>query len=552
VLELGLSLAAGMNLSQFAGVIAHEYGHFSQGGAMRARVLIRRINAWFYRVVYERDKWDCALIALSEREDQGLLVISLAYLARLGIWFSRRILWVLMWIGHALNSLLARQMEFNADEYEISFVGSETFIQGMRRARQLNLGMDVAMKRLLDNWSAKGKLFDQLPKLVVSCANEISAESQGRLHAAISARGTRFFDSHPSDAERIQRATAAAQPGIFHAVAPATTLFANFPELARRATLSVYQSVLGRELPADSLISAEQTARQTEHDPALDEQRLESYFLGVPTALRPIFIAENKTVAVRRPETVIAAILSNRAAMDRLLPAAQAAYARLHEADARFLQAAQAAHLLQAGFPFDPADFNLAGNDPEAAQMETTRVLRSANAALHPFEEAARLRLADTVQLLHLCQAVTVIPDAQRLEADAREWVWVLSRLQPVFEPLLELRKDCAALDILLQYRRRRVSADNLAATLEDLSAGIQERINAIQQQTESIRYPFEHPAGQIFVSQYLRNTQYHADPFELILREGNSHVEKSVALHQRLLGGLVVICEEVERHAVD
>ena len=68
VLELGLSLAAGMNLSQFAGVIAHEYGHFSQGGAMRARVLIRRINAWFYRVVYERDKWDCVLIALSERE----------------------------------------------------------------------------------------------------------------------------------------------------------------------------------------------------------------------------------------------------------------------------------------------------------------------------------------------------------------------------------------------------------------------------------------------------------------------------------------------------
>jgi hypothetical protein len=116
---------------------------------------------------------------------------------------------------------------------------------------------------------------------------------------------------------------------------------------------------------------------------------------------------------------------------------------------------------------------------------------------------------------------------------------------------LLELRKDCAALDTLLQYRRRKLSADNLAATLDELSAGIQERINSIQQQTESIRYPFEHPAGQIFVSQYFRNTEYHADPFELILREGNSHVEKSVALHQRLLGGLVAICEEVERHAI-
>ena len=478
-------------------------------------------------------------------------MISLAYLARLGIWFSRRILWVLMWIGHALNSLLARQMEFNADQYEISFVGSETFVQGMRRARQLNLGMDIAMKRLRDNWSAKGKLFDQVPNLVVTCANEISAESQGRLHAAISARGTRFFDSHPSDAERIQRAAAAAQPGIFHSTAPATTLFANFPELARRATLTVYEGILGREFPADSLISAEQTAQQMEHDPALDEQHLQNYFFGVPTALRPIFIAESKTMAVRRPETLVTAILSNRTAMERLLPAAQAAYVRLHEADARFLQASQAAHLLQAGFQFDPADFNLAGNDPELAQTETAGALRSANADLQPFEDAARSRLADTVQLLHLCQAVTVIPDAQQLEADAREWVWVLSRLEPVFEPLLELRQDCAALDMLLQYHRRQMSADNLAATLDELSAGIQERINSIQRQTESIRYPFEHPAGQIFVSQYFRNTEFHSDPFELALREGNSLVEKSVALHQRLLGGLVVICEEVERHTV-
>jgi hypothetical protein len=103
---------------------------------------------------------------------------------------------------------------------------------------------------------------------------------------------------------------------------------------------------------------------------------------------------------------------------------------------------------------------------------------------------------------------------------------------------------------MLLQYRRRQASADNLAPTLEDLCAGIQEHINSIQQLTEQVRYPFEHSAGPIFVSHYLRNTEYHADPFELTLREGNCHVEKSVALHQRLLANLVLICEEVERRA--
>src|SRR5699024_4661377 len=69
VLTIGLPLVAGLNLSQLTGVIAHEYGHFSQGTAMRANYVIRRINLWFHRVVYERDAWDVSLVAASEDSD---------------------------------------------------------------------------------------------------------------------------------------------------------------------------------------------------------------------------------------------------------------------------------------------------------------------------------------------------------------------------------------------------------------------------------------------------------------------------------------------------
>ena len=101
---------------------------------------------------------------------------------------------------------------------------------------------------------------------------------------------------------------------------------------------------------------------------------------------------------------------------------------------------------------------------------------------------------------------------------------------------------------MLLRYRRRQPAADNITPALENLCAGIQERINSIQELTAQIRYPFEHPVGQIMVGQYLRNTEYHANAFELTLREGNSHVGKSVVLHQRLLARLVLICEQVEQ----
>jgi hypothetical protein len=551
VQAIGLPLVAGLDLGQFAGVLTHEYGHFSQGAAMRAGYLIRQINAWFFRAVYERDKWDRVLVAASEREDQGLLTLFAVWLARFGVWVGRRVLWVLMWTGHALSSFLSRQMEIDADLCEIRMCGSESFVAIQRRLHQLGLGAALAQKQMIEQWKKEKKLFDQIPSLIVRLASEIPAEVQSRHHSVHDRQRTRLFDSHPCDAERNRRATAAREPGIFHSHEPAVNLFTNFSGLARRVTAEYYRELAGPLFREDMFVSTEQAARQAEHDFAADEAINQRYFLGVATALRPMFIVENKTMVVRQPEPLITAIHTNRFAMERLLPEAQAAYPQLHEADARVLHAWQAAHLLRAGFQFDPADFKLLATDLEHAQAEAERGLRSASSLLFPFEEAARNRLADTVQLLRLCQSITIIPDGRRLEEESRQQVWVLSRLGPAFEPLLELRMDCAALDILLKYRRLQPAADNLTPTLEDLCAGIQERINSIQELTQQIRYPFEHPSGQIFVSQYLRNTEYHADPFELALREGNCHVEKSVLLHQRLLANLVQICEEVERHVL-
>src|SRR5207237_10899472 len=47
VLTIGLPLVAALSLREFAGVLAHEFGHFTQGFAMRLSYLIRSINAWF-------------------------------------------------------------------------------------------------------------------------------------------------------------------------------------------------------------------------------------------------------------------------------------------------------------------------------------------------------------------------------------------------------------------------------------------------------------------------------------------------------------------------
>ena len=61
VLTIGLPLAANLSTREFAGVIAHEFGHFTQGAGMRLSYVIRSINFWFARVAFQRDAWDEAL-----------------------------------------------------------------------------------------------------------------------------------------------------------------------------------------------------------------------------------------------------------------------------------------------------------------------------------------------------------------------------------------------------------------------------------------------------------------------------------------------------------
>src|SRR6185369_5361418 len=91
VLTLGLPMVAGLSLREMAGVIAHEFGHFTQGFGMRSSYLIRHINAWFARLVYQRDGWDLWLEECSTQGDDWRVLI-VVNCARLAVGFSRLLL----------------------------------------------------------------------------------------------------------------------------------------------------------------------------------------------------------------------------------------------------------------------------------------------------------------------------------------------------------------------------------------------------------------------------------------------------------------------------
>src|SRR3954454_10913275 len=81
-LTIGLPLARAMSLRELTGVLAHEFGHFSQGGAMRLAYLTRVTTVFLQRIAYERDGFDETLIELGRFRfflDIRITVVMLAF-----------------------------------------------------------------------------------------------------------------------------------------------------------------------------------------------------------------------------------------------------------------------------------------------------------------------------------------------------------------------------------------------------------------------------------------------------------------------------------------
>jgi hypothetical protein len=255
VLTIGLPLVAGLSLREFAGVLAHEFGHFTQGFGMRLTYVIRSVNGWFARVVFERDAWDLMLEEAAQVQDARLAI--LIGFARLGVWFSRQWLKLLMWIGHSIGCFMLRQMEYDADSYQFKLAGSAAFENTMRQLHILGATLDRTYKDLRTSWNLNRRLPDDFPAYFLKHAGQVSAAERTRLEDTMGLAPSGLFDTHPSNGDRIRRARQAGEPGVFDLDAPATVLFSNFVIPARQVTVLHYHDDLGIPVEMALLVPVE-------------------------------------------------------------------------------------------------------------------------------------------------------------------------------------------------------------------------------------------------------------------------------------------------------
>lgn len=390
-LTIGLPLAAGLTGRQLAGVLAHEFGHFAQGAGMAFTYVIRSVNNWFARVVFERDEWD---EKLAEGSQLDIRIGIIFWLARGGVGLSRLILRGLMTVGHAIACLQLRQMEFDADYYEMHVGGSEAFVETSRELRRLGHASQAAFNDLGELWSER-RLVDDFPAFVAHRRAGLGADALGKIDAAPLEEKTRWFHTHPSDLERTIQARALALPGIFRGDGPAAGLFHDFPGVCRETTEHFYREQLALKFKPEALVSTDTAAQAGDTASAADAARLRlaGHVLNLnrPFIWRaPDFSPMETGGSPAAARDKLAALRAELASLRERAESHDKAFGMLWE-EAQNI--AQARAFISAGVKIQAGSFGLTSTEPaRIAQRETDVSSRlSAKAAeIAPFESALR------------------------------------------------------------------------------------------------------------------------------------------------------------------
>jgi Zn-dependent protease with chaperone function len=273
VLTLGLPMVAGLNTRQLAAIIAHELGHCTQAFAMRLTFVINRIDGWFVRVVYERDEWDQAFEDWSNSVDDWRLSLIVAC-AHLAVWFSRKVLTLLMMLGHTASCFLSRQMEFHADMCATAVAGCAGVETSLIRTRELAVLEQLGYNGLQQFWKQRHQLPDSLPDFLSLLEQQLPARFHEDARQTLLNEKAGLFDTHPTSNRRIQKARQRGEAGIFALEKPARGLFSDFAAISQSVTARHYRQSLRLPVtqamlrPASSFFEKKDQAAST---PALPE-----------------------------------------------------------------------------------------------------------------------------------------------------------------------------------------------------------------------------------------------------------------------------------------
>ena len=541
-LIIGLPLMAGMSVRSFGGVLAHEFGHFSQGAGMRLTYVIRVINAWFVRVVYQRDRLDAWLDGLARTID--LRIAAILWLAKLLIWTSRRVLWLLMHLGHGISCFALRQMEFDADRYEVAFAGSDHFAPTSRRLQLLGIGSGRSIELLQETWQ-QGRISRNYPELTRRQTERLADDVEKALDEALAEQKTGLFDTHPCDSERIAAAQRVDLAGVFHLEVPASVLMEDFRELCQRVTLRFYEEQ-GLEVKEHNLLANDEIGADDE-TMEREIRAIDRFFCGQLSPERPLFLdsAEVRAAAGDRNRAVE---LCGR--VNLLEAQLKEQFEDFGKRIERRSNLKVAESLQGAGFTLKPEHVGLSGAD--LARM--SQAMREVDEAMsrdrdETFAEFDRLGREAMIEGLAARRRMHEAPSPGDGGGEAlvemNQWLSWMEFFRGVFPSLMELRELALMQGVLIHNVGDDGVQDQHLRRMNQLRGKQEKLIDFFRSRLETRTYPFGHAEGDVSVWAFI-DPKPPAEADVIVRRQivADAIVGQLLRLYQRVFGQLAILAE--------
>jgi Zn-dependent protease with chaperone function len=565
-LTIGLPLVRAMTLRELTGVLAHEFGHFAQGGAMRLSYLTRVAIDFMLRIAYVRDGFDALLIELSQfrvvldpRITLAVWMLALFMLAIQGfLWLARALMTGLARVALAATGALLREMEYDADRHEARVAGSESFARVGHKLVVLGAARQAAGS-LQERWWQGRRLADDVPALVVAAAARLEArpaDVQQILEQAL-AQKTGWFDTHPALRDRLASAAHAAEPGAITLEAPASVLFSDLEALSRCATGAEYRQMLGPTFERAILVPVAELIKEVEGDPDVSAL-LMRFTHGCPqaaghVALRPLDTAAADEAAPR--DEAIRSLEAARLRVQELAPAGLDAARRLEELRTRHAKLDLTAALMKAftvtGAP--APDHELAVEAKRQAAVEIHATTR----ALEPLAEALGDRLCGALRLRQAPEVVALLDGAPGAGAADPTRCALLASTLAGFGRVRDERDRLRSRLLLLRGLGQHLASEPDSIRIErrasEISGEVVNLVKTIRKAIDAVPYPFPTtapkdggPSRPVLLGAHL-GPVFSVPDVAGTYNQGVELLAQLGRLEERILQSLIATAEQVE-----
>lgn len=538
-LRVGMPLAGALNLRQFTGVLAHEFSHTNQAITMR---LVRSMNVWFARVVYERDAWDEWFFRTISNPDFRLKKI--AQLTVVFDWLTRRVLWVLMTIAHLISCFMARRMEYNADRIAARVVGSRGVVDSLVKHRPLFIAWQRSISDLSHAWVEK-RLGDNLPSLINHNFEQMSGELRDKIQADGLRERAGFFSTHPTLRRRLRRLEKMKEPGLLRdEETPARALFRDFDALCRDVSMDVYAATIGPAVVQSTLVPIGELINRRE-EVSDSYAALHEFCFGC--SLFTHMIGPDPELIERAPEdarAVAAELQRARQYVQQTVEAVRPGYARYREGWQILLSGFGIEEQLKAGIQAREITEEIAAQKFETGQ----RIRREAEQQIGAFEEGTRRRIEAALVLLHTPQVRERVGDAAKMLEQARRIAIAIEGMRSVSESIEDLIRAHQGLSVLLSCAKGREEDPKMKSRIRAMRGTVYRALDALYIRLKTTPYPFEHPNGAVSIGVVTVDIPPPRDDTGAVLNKGQIVLEALDRLYARCMGTLARISLDVEK----